>query len=119
MGADKYHEAAQTINENTYMDDIILSVPTKEKTAKLANDIEALLDEGNFKMKEWIFTHYKTDLLKPIPNDISSTTEKVLEVVWNPDQEEFVYKMHLRTTRRKKRNGKTQPNKKNNSITSE
>ena len=89
------------------MDDIIESVPTKEKATKLAKDIEALLDEGNFKMKEWIFTHDRTDLLKTIPNDKSSATEKVLGVVWNPVQDEFVYKMHLRTTPKKQRDKKT------------
>ena len=103
MGTDKYPKAAQVIKENTYMDDIIESVPTKEKATKLAKDIEALLDEGNFKMKEWIFTHDRTDLLKTIPNDKSST-EKVLGVVWNPVQDEFVYKIHLRTTSKNKRN---------------
>ena len=106
VGTDKYPKAAQVIKENTYMDDIIESVPTKEKATKLAKDIEALLDEGNFKMKEWIFTHDRTDLLKTIPNDKSST-EKVLGVVWNPVQDEFVYKIHLRTTSKNKRNGKT------------
>ena len=106
MGTDKYPKAAQVIKENTYMDDIIESVPTKEKATKLAKDIEALLDEGNFKMKDWIFTHDRTDLLKTIPNDKSST-EKVLGVVWNPVQYEFVYKIHLLTTSKNKRNGKT------------
>lgn len=39
-------------------------------------------------MKKWIFTHDRTDLLKTIPNDKSSTMEKVLGVVWNPVQDE-------------------------------
>ena len=48
MGADRYPEAAQIIKNNTYMDNIIQSVPTKEKATKLAKDIETLLDDGNF-----------------------------------------------------------------------
>ena len=67
MGTDKYPKAAQVIKENTDMDDIIESVPTKEKATKLAKNIEALLDEGNFKMKEWIFTHDRTDHSKLYP----------------------------------------------------
>lgn len=39
---------------------------------KLVRDIDAILDEGNFKMKEWIFTRDRTDLLKTITNDKSS-----------------------------------------------
>ena len=89
------------------MDDIIESVPTKEKATKLAKDIRALLDEGNFKMKEWIFTPDRTDLFKTIPTNKSSTTEKVLGVVWNPVQDEFVYKVHLQTTFKKQLNKKT------------
>ena len=58
-------------------------------------------------MKEWIFTHDRTDLLNTIPNNTSSTTEKVLGVVWRPVQDEFVYKMHLRTTPKKQRNEMT------------
>ena len=104
MGADKYPKAAQVIKGNTYMDDIIESVPTKEKATRLAKDIEALLDEGNFKMKEWIFTHDRTDLLKTIPNDKSSSTEKVLGVVWNPVQDEFVYKIAPLNAPKKQRN---------------
>ena len=113
MGTDKYPKAAQVIKENAYMDDIIESVPTKEKGTKLAKDIEPLLDKGNFKMREWIFTHDRTDLLKTIPNDKSCTTEKVLGVVWNPVQDEFVYKMHLRITSKKTQNGKTHDNANN------
>ena len=56
MGADKYPKAAQVIKKNTYIDDIIESVPTKEKVTKLAKDKETLLDEENFKMKE-CFSH--------------------------------------------------------------
>ena len=47
------------------------------------------------------FTHDRTDLLKTTPNDKSSTTQKVLGVVWNPVQDTFVYKINLRTTSKK------------------
>lgn len=80
------------------------------KTAEMGGDKypkAAQVIKENLKMKEWIFTHDRTDLLKTIPNDKSSTKEKVLGVVWNPVQDEFVYKIHLRTTPKKKQNGKT------------
>ena len=64
-------------------------------------------------MKECIFTHDRTDLLKTIPNDKSSSTEKVLGVVWNPVRDEFVYKMHLRNTSKKQPNEKTHDNDSN------
>ena len=83
MGQDKYPKAAHVIKENTYMDDIIESVSDKEKAKKLAKDIENLLEEGSFKIKEWIFTNDGTDQTKTLtlPNDASTATEKVLGVV--------------------------------------
>ena len=68
MGEDRYPEVTQAIKENTYMDDIIESVPTKEKATKLAKDIEALLDEGNFKMKEWISNVLLVATIAKVPN---------------------------------------------------
>ena len=49
MGADKYPKASQVIKENTYMDDIIESVPTKEKATKHAKDIEPYLTKETSK----------------------------------------------------------------------
>ena len=40
-------------------------------------------------MKEWIFTHDRTDLLKTALKGKASTVEKVLAVVRNPVQDEF------------------------------
>ncbi len=67
------------------------SVSDKEKAKKLAKDIQNLLEEGSFKIKEWIFTHDGTDQTKTLtlPNNVSTATEKVLGVVWNPVQDEF------------------------------
>ena len=103
MGQDKYPKAAHVIKENTYMDDIIESVSDKEKAKKLAKDIENLLEEGSFKIKEWIFTNDGTDQTKTLtlPNDASTATEKVLGVVWNPMQDEFEYKVQLKIAAKK------------------
>ena len=56
-GRHKYPKAAKVIDENTYMDDVIESVTDKEQAKNFTQDIESLLNEGSFKMKEWIFTH--------------------------------------------------------------
>lgn len=66
-----------------YMDDIIESVFIKEKVIKFVKDIEVLFDEGNFKMKEWIFIYDRIDIFKIIFNDKFFNMEKVLWVVWN------------------------------------
>ena len=55
----------------------------KEEAKKLTKEIENLLDEGSFQMKEWIYTLDNRDQTKTlsIPSDILETTEKVLGVV--------------------------------------
>ena len=94
------------------MDDVIESVTDKEQAKNLTQDIESLLNEGSFKMKEWIFTHYSKEPSKTltIPTDVSSQTEKVLGVAWNPIQDDFEYKVQLRTTAKGKRKSRIQSN---------
>ena len=55
----------------------------KEEAKKLTKEIENLLDEGSFQMKEWIYTLDNRDQTKTlsIPSDILETTEKVHGVV--------------------------------------
>ena len=45
-------EAAQTISDNSYMDDIVDSVPNQQEAIKRTKEIEEILSTGNFKMKE-------------------------------------------------------------------
>ena len=112
MGQHKYPKAAKVIEENTYMDDVIESVADKEQAKNLTQDIESLLNEGSFKMKEWIFTHDSKEPSKTltIPTDVSSQTEKVLGVVWNPIKGDFEYKVQLRTTAKGKKKSRIQSN---------
>ena len=102
MGQHKYPKAAKVIEENTYMDDVIESVADKEQAKDLTQDIESLLNEGSFKMKEWIFTHDSKEPSKTltIPTDVSS---QVLGVFWNPIKDDFEYKVQLRTTAKGKK----------------
>ena len=52
-------QAAKTIKENSYMDDICDSVETVEKARKQTEDIDTVLATGGFKVKEW--TSNKTE----------------------------------------------------------
>ena len=63
-------------------------------------------------MKEWIFTHNSKEPSKTltIPTDVSSQTEKVLGVAWNPIQHNFENKVQLRTTAKRKRKSRIQSN---------
>ena len=46
-------EAAQTIKENTYMDDILDLVNNVDKAKKLTNDIDIILANGGSYVKGW------------------------------------------------------------------
>ena len=92
MGKNHFPEAAQIILNSTYMDDIIESVDTQERANQLTDDIEKLLEEGGFKLKEWTYSNDNSnrDDTK-IPVVPSTATEKVLGVVWDPRQDHFKF----------------------------
>ena len=54
MGA--YPEASKLILNNSYMDDIPASTATEESGMKLMSEIEKVIGEKGFKMKEWKFS---------------------------------------------------------------
>ena len=53
MSQARYPKAAQTVQDNTYMDDVIDSVKTEEEVKSITGEIDDLLSRGGFKMKGW------------------------------------------------------------------
>lgn len=51
---EKYPEAAETLSENTYMDDKCKSVHTKEKAKEMIKELDKVLNSGGFHVKGWI-----------------------------------------------------------------
>lgn len=47
-------QAACVLKENTYMDDICISVQTEDEARKLAREVEEVLAEGGFEVKGWM-----------------------------------------------------------------
>ena len=86
MAKKNYPKASELLINSTYMDDIINSV----------DNVETILSNGNFKIKEWIYSHDKIapdqDLL---PTDMKTAHEKVLGVVWNPITDKFYFRIKL------------------------
>ena len=81
MAKDNYPKASELLVNNTYMDDIINSVDNVETANKLTNEMETILSNGNFKIKEWIYSH---DKIAPdhdrLPSDMKTAHGKVLGV---------------------------------------
>ena len=51
MSSKRYPQAARTIINNSYMDDIFDSVPSKEHAKQVTDEIEKVLVKGGFKIK--------------------------------------------------------------------
>ncbi|KAJ8023688.1 hypothetical protein HOLleu_36193 [Holothuria leucospilota] len=52
----QFAEAAETILTNVYMDDILEWVPSHSEAVQRAEEIEQLLEHGNFSIKRWTFS---------------------------------------------------------------
>ncbi|XP_068742502.1 uncharacterized protein [Montipora capricornis] len=88
--------AAQVIQNNTYMDDICDSVPTKEKARDLTRDIDSVLETVGFRVKGWVSN--KVETLDPPKGEQKAATflqggivEKVLGVVWDSRTDTFSF----------------------------
>ena len=92
MRLEKYPQAAQIIQDNTYMDDIIESTDNLLTAQKITKDIENLISRGGFQVKGWIFSDNPRNQEKTtLPTDPNTSTVKVLGIVWNPVKDYLIY----------------------------
>ena len=85
---DSYPEAAISLKNNSYMDDICDSVKTAEQAQELTKDLDKVLETGGFEVKGWISNEDRNDgdfakednALKILEGE---GPEKVLGVAWN------------------------------------
>ena len=90
--------AAQTVKDNTYMDDILDSTNTVKEAEELSYAVDDILANGGFKVKEWRSnedlnkngTVQETEEIK-VPQETSE--EKVLGVVRNSSDDVLKYKV--------------------------
>ncbi|XP_071965635.1 uncharacterized protein [Antedon mediterranea] len=64
--------AAQTLQENVYMDDIADNLQTVEKAYERSKEINAILSKGSFNVKEWTIS------------GVNMEATKFLGLEWNP-----------------------------------
>ena len=92
----EYPEAANIVLRNSYMDDIPASVAQEGEAIKIMKDIEYILDQRGFQMKEWIWYGSKPATYSRVPGqdqkavqlllnvtEEKSTAEKVLGMNWD------------------------------------
>ena len=88
-------EPARTIKDNTYMDDILDSVNTKEEPKKLTSDVDKILKGGSFKVKGWLSNEDLEDRntkMNEIKVPRSQAEAKLLGVSWNCEEDILKYK---------------------------
>ena len=90
----KQPEAARVLKEDTYMDDICSSVSSEAECEQLTDDVDAVLEKGGFKVKQWISNVEKCKDVEMENVMWSAEEQKVLGVVWDPGADVLKYKIH-------------------------
>ena len=101
LGKDKFPEAASTIQQNVYVDDILESVPTLDKARIHAQEIDQLIKPGNFFLKKWVFSGGLDKDDEEWPSKENS--EKVLGISWDPKRDVFHFITRISFAQKKKK----------------
>ena len=100
-------EAAKTLLENSYVDDICDSVSTVEKAQRLTTDINEVLASGGFKVKGWTSSRDlgndesvgNEDNSNGIKLFANETAEKVLGLAWDHQKDVFTFKVNVESSK--------------------
>lgn len=96
MSNKKYPRAAKTIINNSYMDDIVDSVQSKGEAKQVTEEIERVLIKGGFRIKGWFYSNDQTaNEMTLEPHQETSSTEKVLGVIWSTNKDQFRFKSNV------------------------
>jgi len=99
---DVYPEASKIVLSNSYMDDIPASTPSEESGMKVMRDIEKMVGEKGFKMKNWMFSGQKSKKDKSLDQaavqallkkDIENELSKVLGMEWETEEDVIQFRL--------------------------
>ena len=103
----RYPRDANIILSNTYVDDIVDSLDSKEQCEKVSSEIEQILQTGNFKIKEWHMS--KSNTKNDVLNRLLNVNQKVLGMFWDVELDVSRFKSDLSFATRNKWNGRIRP----------
>ena len=81
LGREEFPEASRMFSENSYIDDIVDSVPHKDLAKKVTRDAGLILNNAGFKVKEWIVSDVKDAKID------KESYDKILGISWNKDDD--------------------------------
>ena len=100
MCKEKHPLVASMINNNTYVDDVLYSVPSGQDAQEIIIDTEEVLSQGGFKVKHWTISGDVSDISNI--NLAESNIEKVLGMYWTPGSDKFSYKVRINFSKKVK-----------------
>ena len=121
MKKDQYPNVWQIIHKNTYVDDILDSVPDVETAVTLSKNIDEALCEGGFKVKYWLIpkniidnqlSQLKSGTMNDVSEDVNVKSlfeksdetlddQKVLGMKWNPATDANLFLTELKFKQKK------------------
>ena len=107
MFSDKFPKAAEIVGNDSFVDDIIFSVDEYEEAESILSEIETILKEGGFEIKEWLISKDNNESDSLI--NISQDNDKVLGILWNPKSDQLKFQLNLNFSK-KHRNMKLDSN---------
>ncbi|XP_065074187.1 uncharacterized protein LOC135698223 [Ochlerotatus camptorhynchus] len=124
LNAEKYAaefpEASEAIKENHYADHYLDSVDTVEEAVQLALDVKEVHEKAGFLIRHWMSNSLEvlqrigeqnTKSVKSFTMDKGSNLERVLGMVWRPQEDVFVFSMTLRDDLKSLLDGSVVPTK--------
>ena len=90
--AERYPIETSIIRDNSYMDDIMGSVDTIEEATAIIKNIDMILKNAGFNIKEWILSYMATH--PTIGTDVVEQLEKILGVQFRISNDTLIFDEH-------------------------
>ena len=94
MNITQFPHAGKMIKENSYVDDLLQSVPSVTDALTLMADVQHVLALGNFKLKHWIVSG-QYDIKDDDVKVLETKHVKILGLSWNPQKDYFFFEIKL------------------------
>ncbi|XP_065094804.1 uncharacterized protein LOC135715461 [Ochlerotatus camptorhynchus] len=124
LNADEYAaefpEASEAIKKNHYVDDYLDSVDSVEEAVQLALDVKEVHEKAGFLIRHWMSNspevlqrigEKNTKSVRSFTMDKGSNLERVLGMVWRPQEDVFVFSMTFREDLQRLMDGSVVPTK--------